>query len=101
MEPGANPGIREAAARFPGVDVQERVLFGESAVHAILEYARETNPDLLVAGSHGRGAIARALVGSTSSALARQAPCSVLLVPPSLWMGEHGAREDGDPAQTG
>lgn len=101
VEPGANPQIREAAARSPGVDVHERVLFGESAVDAVLEYARETGPDLLVAGSHGRGAIARALVGSTSSALARQAPCSVLLVPPSLWTAEHVAREDGDPAHTG
>jgi nucleotide-binding universal stress UspA family protein len=101
VEPGGNPEIREAAARSPGVDVQERVLFGESAVHAVLEYARETSPDLLVAGSHGRGAIARALVGSTSSALARQAPCSVLLVPPSLWMAGHGAREDGDSARRG
>jgi nucleotide-binding universal stress UspA family protein len=101
VEPGANPEIREAAARFPGVDVHERVLFGESAVDAVLEYACETNPDLLVAGSHGRDAIARALVGSTSSALARQAPCSVLLVPPSLWMAEHGAREDGGFAQGG
>ena len=62
VEPGANPGIRDAAARAPGLDVQERVLFGESAVHAILDYARETNPDLLVTGSHGRGAIARAPV---------------------------------------
>jgi nucleotide-binding universal stress UspA family protein len=101
VQPGANPGIGEAAAHAPGVDVRERVLFGESVVDAVLEYARETSPDLLVAGSHGRGAIARALVGSTSSALARQAPCSVLLVPQSLWTAEHGAPEDGESARTG
>jgi nucleotide-binding universal stress UspA family protein len=100
VETGANPELRAAAARAPGVEFRERVLFGESAVHAVLEYVGETSPDLLVAGSHGRGAIARALVGSTSSAFARQAPCSVLLVPPSLWMERHGDGASGQRIRT-
>lgn len=91
VEPGANAELRQAVARAPGVKVRERVLWGERVADAVLDYARETGPDILVAGSHGRGAIARAIVGSTSSAFARQAPCSVLLVPPSLWTEQHGA----------
>lgn len=95
VEPGANAELREAAARAPGVEVRERVLWGETVVGAVLEHARETDPDLLVAGSHGRGAVARSFVGSASSAFARQAPCSVLLVPPSLWMEKHAGAGGG------
>jgi nucleotide-binding universal stress UspA family protein len=39
--------------------------------------------DLLVVGSRGEGAMRRLLRGSTSTRLAREAPCPVLLVPPS------------------
>ncbi|HEX6913365.1 MAG TPA: universal stress protein [Longimicrobium sp.] len=100
VEPGANPALREAAARAPGVEVRERVLWGERVADTVLGYARETGPDLLVAGSHGRGAIARAFVGGTSSALARQAPCSVLLLPPALWMEPHGDGASGQRIRT-
>lgn len=96
VEPADHPEIREAAARWPGLDVQARVLFGESVVDTLLEYARAIHPDLVVAGSHGRGVIARAFLGSTSSAMARQAPCSVLLVPPSLWIDRDGTGADAD-----
>lgn len=78
----------------PGVEPGELVLWGRGAADTLLAYARETRPDLLVAGSHGRGAIRRALLGGTSSALARHAPCSVLLLPPSLW-ADSAARESG------
>jgi nucleotide-binding universal stress UspA family protein len=95
VEPADHPEIREVAARWPGVDVQARLLFGEGVVDTLLEYARDTHPDLLVAGSHGRGAVARAFLGSTSSAMARQAPCSVLLVPPSLWIDREAGTVPG------
>lgn len=100
VEPGANPELRKALARAPAVEVRERVLWGESVVDTVLEYARDTGPDILVAGSHGRGAIARAVVGSTSSGFARQAPCSVLLVPPALWMEQHGDGARGQRIRT-
>lgn len=101
VESADHPEVREAAARWPRLDVQARVLFGESVVGTLLEYARDTDPDLLVAGSHGRGAIARAFLGSTSSAMARQAPCSVLLVPPSLWIDRDQAGADAGSAAAG
>lgn len=74
-------------AAAAGAEPAEVVLWGGSVVETLLAYARETGPDLLVAGSHARGAIKRALLGGTSSALARRAPCSVLLLPPRLWSG--------------
>lgn len=43
--------------------------------------------DLVVVATHGHGAVARALVGSTASAVTRRAPCAMLLVPPRLWPG--------------
>lgn len=41
-----------------------------------------TPPDLLVVGTHGRGAVARLFLGSVAERVARHAPCSVLLARP-------------------
>lgn len=87
---GAAGGPLPAAAA--GEQPAEGVLLGGGAVETLLAYAREAGPDLLVAGSHGRGAIKRALLGGTSSALARRAPCPVLLLPPRLWSGPWSSR---------
>jgi nucleotide-binding universal stress UspA family protein len=40
-----------------------------------------TDDDLLVVGSRGHGPVARALLGSTSTALVRQSRCAVVVVP--------------------
>jgi nucleotide-binding universal stress UspA family protein len=69
-----------------GVELREFEVRGED-IATLLEYAREAGPELLVAGSRGRGALKRALLGATSSALASRAPCSVLLLPPRMWVG--------------
>jgi hypothetical protein len=49
----------------------------------ILDYARAASADLIVAGSHGHGAIANMILGSVAGRLVRQAPCPVLTVPSS------------------
>lgn len=46
----------------------------------IIEYAREKQISLIVMGTHGRGAIAQALLGSTTEKVVRKAPCAVLTV---------------------
>jgi nucleotide-binding universal stress UspA family protein len=46
----------------------------------IIHYAREKSVDLIVMGTHGRGAIAQALLGSTVEKVVRKAPCAVLTV---------------------
>ena len=63
-----------------GVTVQRVALRGRAA-HAVLEYARAVDADLLATGTHGRGFVARAVLGSVASTLLRGASCSVLSVP--------------------
>ncbi|HET7463513.1 MAG TPA: universal stress protein [Longimicrobium sp.] len=48
----------------------------------IVAEAREWNADLVVVGTHARGWGARLLLGSVAEAALRDAPCSVLAVPP-------------------
>ncbi|MBE0429834.1 MAG: universal stress protein [Thermoleophilia bacterium] len=47
----------------------------------ILDYAKETASDVIVIGSHGRGAVASAVMGSTSLNLVRKGNVPVLVVP--------------------
>jgi nucleotide-binding universal stress UspA family protein len=47
---------------------------------AIIDYAREANIDLIVIGTHGRGAMAHLLMGSVAERVVRTAPCPVLTV---------------------
>jgi nucleotide-binding universal stress UspA family protein len=46
----------------------------------IIEYAKTNAVDLIVMGTHGRGALARAIVGSVTERIVRFAPCPVLAV---------------------
>lgn len=46
----------------------------------IVEYAKEQNMDLIVLGTHGRGAIAHALMGNVAEKVVRKAPCPVLTI---------------------
>ncbi len=46
----------------------------------IIAYARENNIDLIVMATHGRGAIAHVLLGSTTEKVVRKAPCAVLTI---------------------
>jgi len=47
---------------------------------AIADYAKEERIDLIVMGTHGRGAIAHLLLGSVAEHVVRSAPCPVLTV---------------------
>jgi nucleotide-binding universal stress UspA family protein len=50
------------------------------AVYAIVDYAREHGIDLIVMGTHGRGAVAHLVLGSVAERVVRLAPCPVLTV---------------------
>jgi nucleotide-binding universal stress UspA family protein len=60
------------------IDLRE----GKSAAGEILRIAGAEQSDLLVLGTHGRSSLGRALIGSVSSTVTRQAEMPVLLVPP-------------------
>ena len=47
---------------------------------SIVQFAKETGIDLIAMGATGKGAIERALVGSTTSYVVSHAPCNVLVV---------------------
>lgn len=57
----------------------EFVLSGSPASE-IVKAAKEWTADLIVIGSHGRGGIPRALLGSVAEWVMRHAPCPVLIV---------------------
>ncbi len=46
----------------------------------IIEYARENDVGLIVLATHGRGALAHMLLGSTTEKVVRKAPCAVLTI---------------------
>jgi nucleotide-binding universal stress UspA family protein len=51
-----------------------------SPADEIVKAAREWPADIIVIGSHGRGGLQRALIGSVAEAVTRHAPCPVLVV---------------------
>jgi nucleotide-binding universal stress UspA family protein len=50
-------------------------------VETILEEATRLNADLIILGSHGRGAAIQLLVGSVSGGVLQKSKCPVLIVP--------------------
>ena len=62
------------------VDVELHLRAGQS-VNTLLKLIRELKPDLVVVGSHGRGAVMRMLLGSVSMQLTKRSPVPVLIVP--------------------
>jgi nucleotide-binding universal stress UspA family protein len=59
--------------------VQTEVLVGAPATE-IVRYAREQAVDLIVVGTHGRGPVGRAFLGSVAERVVREAPCPVMIV---------------------
>jgi nucleotide-binding universal stress UspA family protein len=60
--------------------VQPVLHAGGSPAPAIAQYADEAGIDLIVLGTHGRGALTHFVVGSVAERVVRTAPCPVLTV---------------------
>ena len=71
---------------FPEWDVQLETPTGDAAT-VILEKAHAWTPDLIVVGTHGRSGFKRALLGSVSLKLSREAGSSVRIARPRLHEG--------------
>jgi len=65
--------------RFPAWNIQIETAIGSPA-SMIIKRAKEWHADLVVLGTHGRSAVGRVVLGSVSSAVARDADCSVRIV---------------------
>lgn len=70
------------------VGVTARVAVGDPGA-TLCDVAAAEDADLLLVGSHGRGPVARVLLGSVSDYVIRHAPCPVLVT-------RVGARGDGE-----
>jgi nucleotide-binding universal stress UspA family protein len=70
-----------ARGRDEGVTSSFLVWEGEPGP-SIVEAAASEQVDMIIVGSHGRGAMGRLLIGSVSDYVVRNAPCPVLVVRP-------------------
>lgn len=59
----------------------EALLVEGPTVDTILSVASTNGADLLVVGSHGHGAVARAFLGSVSTGIVHHSPIPVLVIP--------------------
>jgi nucleotide-binding universal stress UspA family protein len=64
--------------RDAGIEVQPKIRFGNPASE-VLKEAEEGGYDMVVMGSHGRGALGGFLLGSVSNRVAHHAKCPVLI----------------------
>jgi nucleotide-binding universal stress UspA family protein len=69
-----------ASLRETHPDVKTAVVMG-AAWHEIVAYAETNDCDLIVAGTHGRGGLARLIQGSVAERIVRGSPVPVLVVP--------------------
>jgi nucleotide-binding universal stress UspA family protein len=95
----AESGAARLRERLPEWTVRTEPSAGRPA-DALLEKASTWPADLIVVGTHGRSAIGRALLGSVSLKLIREAPCSVRVArarphegPPRILLGLDGSAE--------
>ncbi len=66
--------------RDQGLEAEALLVQGPT-VETLVERAEHLEADLIVLGSHGHGAVYRALVGSVSEGVLRTGVCPVLIVP--------------------
>ncbi len=75
-----------------GIKTTTVIVMSATPAAAIVSYADEHRIDLIVMGTHGRGAVAHLLLGSVAEKVVRSAHCPVLTVrqPERDWRGLPG-----------
>jgi nucleotide-binding universal stress UspA family protein len=78
----ANEQLRELAIQEQreGLTVESTIVVSTRPASAIVDFAREHAIDLIVMGTHGRGAMLRMMLGSVAEHVVRTAPCPVMVV---------------------
>jgi len=66
-----------------GIEVKSIIIQG-STVEKIIEQSEKANADIIILGSHGKGVIASAIMGSTCQGVIQKSKCPVLVIPYSL-----------------
>ena len=77
----AKDSLERIARQFrdAGIDVEIEVVAGIPH-NELIRMAERSEADLIVMGTHGRGFVAHALLGSTTERVLRNAPCPVFAV---------------------
>jgi nucleotide-binding universal stress UspA family protein len=100
LDPGLAPAydgeavaavVRAHRQQLEGLPRVRQVGVAGQSVEAILEVARRAGAGMIVVGSHGRRAVAAALLGSTADAVIRRSGLPVLAVPCEVPRREGGA----------
>jgi nucleotide-binding universal stress UspA family protein len=82
LETAARRHMRERVSDEDRQELRARttVVTHNSPAVAVVEYAKQHAIDLIVLGTHGRGALAHMLLGNVAERVVRIAPCPVLTV---------------------
>lgn len=75
-------GVRERFRARPDLTLSHELREG-IVKEELLAAARDWNADLLFAGTHGKSALERFVVGSVCHALVSQAPCNIEVIRPA------------------
>ena len=70
--------LAQVAGDVPGATVH---LAEGSPLHAVLDYVKKVEADLVILGSHGHGAVAALLLGSVAEGMVRKAVIPTLVIP--------------------
>ena len=79
---GAQSMLQDAATQLQLPDADLRVLEGDPGL-AVCRLASDLNARAIVMGSRGRGIVKRAVLGSVSDHVVRNAPCPVVITGPA------------------
>jgi nucleotide-binding universal stress UspA family protein len=70
----------EASTKNNKVMITSKILQDQSAVKAIVSFAKTNKIDLIVMGSHGRSGFDRFLLGSVANGVSQKVKCPVLII---------------------
>ena len=75
--------LEHAVSSLGMTDVEARIIEGDPG-RALCDLAREVEATVIVMGTRGRGGLRRAVLGSVSDHVVRNAPCPVLVIRSTL-----------------